>query len=349
MRFFAAAALAAILAVGASPPPERFALDPHAGSWLRGPSLPQPRQDAASAVLDGRIYVVGGFGPDAQSTDSNFVLEPPPGTDMSPSPDQPIPQLVPLGSWTNARPIPEAVDHAAAASLDGYLYVAGGSIEKLVTNKFWRYDPAEDAWVSLPPLPTARYGATMQAVDGKLYLIGGATSHGDDETSIEIYDPAKRSWNVIENELAVERYEPASTLFGDRIALVGGRSRSQQNVSSCDLYDPKNDSWAACTNMNLARSGFGLACVDQHLFAIGGVNIMTGLTTQTTEISGSGANGWMDGHWLPAPRTGMSVAVLGHTVWVIGGSNWNATAPTSSVIRYVIPLVKVKLGGRAPQ
>jgi hypothetical protein len=355
MKLVIGAAIAALVVLGASPAPspttlpEHFALDPHAGTWLRGPSLPQPRQDAAAAVLDGRIYVIGGFGPNSESTSTNFVLEPPAGTDMSPAPDQPIPPIVPLGAWTQARPIPEAVDHAAAASLDGYLYVAGGSIEKMVTNKFWRYDPIEDDWVSLPPLPTPRYGAVMQAVNGKLYLIGGAASHGDDETSIEIYDPSTRSWSVIENELPAERYAPASAMFGDEIAVVGGRGRAEQNFTSCDLYDPKHDKWTACSSMNLARSGFGLACVDRHLFAIGGVNIMTGTTTQTTEISGANLSGWMDGHWLPAPRTGMSVAVLGHTVWVIGGSNWDATSPIASVIRYVIPLVKVKFGGRAPQ
>jgi hypothetical protein len=56
----------------------------------------------------------------------------------------------------------------------------------------------------------------------------------------------------------------------------------------------------------------------------------------------------MDGRWLPAPRKGMSIAVVGHTVWVIGGSNWDAVSPTANVLRYVIPLVKVKFGGRAP-
>jgi len=75
---------------------------------------------------------------------------------------------------------------------------------------------------------------------------------------------------------------------------------------------------------------------------------LTGVTTQTTEISGRSGEGWMDGRWLPFPREGMVVAVLGHIVWVIGGSSSDSTSPTASVLRYVIPVVKVKLGGRAP-
>jgi Kelch motif len=344
------ASAAAIAVVGAaSSPQEQFALDPHAGSWLHGPNLPEARQDAAAAVIDGRIYVVGGFDRYAQSTDTTFVLEPPVGTEMSPMPNQSTPPFVPLGSWTTARPIPEAVDHAAAAGLDGYLYVAGGDIERMVTNKFWRYDPIEDAWTPMPPLPVPRYGATMQAFGGKLYVIGGAAGHGNDESSLEVYDPDTRSWQLIADALAVERYASATALLENRILLLGGRNRDEQNFSSCDLYDPLSNRWSGCASMHLGRSGFGIAVVDRRIFAIGGVNILSGQATQTTEISGVDGDGWMDGHWLPAPRQGMSVEVLGHTVWVIGGSNWDTVAPTASVLRYVIPLVHVHLGGRAPQ
>ena len=350
--FAAASIMVAVLTIAPgladAPPPEHFALDPHAGSWVRGPSLPSPRQDAATAVLDGRIYIIGGFGPNASSTDTTYVLEPAAGTDLTPSASAPPAPVLPIGTWSTARNAPESMDHAAAAALDGYVYVAGGSVEKKVSNKFWRYDPIDDSWATMPPLPIPRYGATMQALDDKLYLIGGA-SRGDDERSIEVFDPATASWSLIENALTVEREGSATAIYGDRIALVGGHDSNERNMTSCDLFDPVTDAWSVCSSMHVGRSGFGLAAVDDRLFAIGGVNLLLGATTQTTEISGSWGRGWMDGHWLPAPRQGMSIAVIGHTVWVIGGSNWDSTSPTASVLRYVIPMVKVKFGGRAPQ
>jgi N-acetylneuraminic acid mutarotase len=342
------ALVVAMFALGdatATPPPQ-FELDPHAGSWLHGPDLPAPRQASASAVLGGRIYVIGGFGSDSEPTDTTYVLEPAVGTDLSPSLDKtPVP-LLPVGSWTTARPIPEAVDHAAAASLDGYLYVVGGTIEKKVTNKFWRYDPIDDKWAALPPLPIPRWDPTMQAFNGKLYVIGGSSSGGDDETGIEVFDPADLTWTVIVRALGTEREESRTVIFGDKIAIVGGRDRQEHNQVSCDLYDPVHDAWSVCSDMHMGRSGFGLASVGDQMFAIGGVNQLTGITTQTTEISGHGGDGWMDGRWLPAPSQEMSVAVIGHIVWVIGGSNWDATAPTATVLRYVIPLVKVRFAGR---
>ena len=106
-----------------------------------------------------------------------------------------------------ARAIPEAIDHAAAAALGGYVYVAGGSVEKLVTNKFWRYDPADDSWAVMPPLPIPRYGPTMQAVDGKLYLIGGTASHGHDERSIEVFLPLQHVAEVLmSNEITLRHF-----------------------------------------------------------------------------------------------------------------------------------------------
>jgi hypothetical protein len=189
----------------------------------------------------------------------------------------------------------------------------------------------------------------MQAANGKLYLIGGTSSHGHDERGIEVYDPASASWSVIPDALGIEREASATAVFGDRIALVGGRDRDERNQNMCDLFDPARVRWSSCSNLHQSRSGFGLAAVGDRLMAIGGVNLLTGLTTQTIEISGAGGTGWMDGRWMPSPRQAMSIAVLGHTIWVIGGSNWDSTAPTNSVLRYVIPLVKVRFGGRAPQ
>ena len=329
-------------------PGTTYALDPHAGTWLHGPNLPSPRQDAATVVLDGHIYVIGGFGPSGSPTSTTYVLEQPPGTNLTPSASAPPAPVFPVGSWTTARSIPEAIDHAAAAALDGYIYVAGGSVEKLVSNKFWRYDPGDDSWALMPPLPVPRYQATMQAYGDKLYLIGGASSHAQDERSIEVFDPATASWSLIDDALGSEREASQTALFGGRIALVGGRDREEHNFASCDLYDPDRNAWSVCSNLHLARSDFGLASVEDRLFAIGGTNLLTGVTSQTTEISGHDGEGWMDGRWMPFPREGMSVAVLGHIVWVIGGSSTDSTSPTASVLRYVIPTVKVKLGGRAP-
>src|ERR1700694_3105301 len=107
--------------------------------------------------------------------------------------------------WTYAARIPEPVDHAAAAVVGSSIYVAGGRIENLVTNKFWRYDAGTDSWTELPSMPIPRFGPTMQAVGQRLYIIGGAISHGRDATSMMVYDIPSMTWSVYEYAIGGER------------------------------------------------------------------------------------------------------------------------------------------------
>ena len=320
--------------------------DLNAGAWVRGPNLPTARQDAAAVVLADRVYVIGGFGPHSQQMDTTLVWDPQ-VVSMTQDPSEQHAGSH-LGSWTFAAPIPEPVDHAAAAAVGSHIFVAGGRIENLVTNKFWRYDVANDAWVELPSMPVPRYGAVMQAYQDKLYLIGGAVSHGNDERSIEVYDISHARWSLAQDALPYGRTAMGSVLLDDRIALLGGRDDEERTLTSCDLYDPSRNHWSVCSPLRLPRSDFGLSEVAGRLVAVGGEDLRLNSTTQTTEISELALRGWLSGPWLPGPRHGMAQVTVGNVVWVIGGASWAGTAPTNVVFRYVSPVVRVKLKGRAP-
>lgn len=334
-------------ASAASPPSEAFELraDLNRGTWAHGPDLPSPRQDAAAAVLAGRIYLIGGYGPHDDQMDTTLVWEPEiaqeePGTDV-------MRAGVRLGAWTYGAPIPEPVDHAAAAASGGYVYVAGGRIENLVTNKFWRYDVGNDVWVEMPSMPIPRYGATMQAADDKLYLIGGAVSHGNDATSMEIFDTTTEKWTVVPFALADEREGLASTVLDGLIVVIGGRDEQERNLNTCDAFDPAVDRWMACSYLHQPRSDFGLSVVNSRLVAVGGDDLRQDQATQTMEISEPQIGGWLDGPWLPSPRHGMAQVTLGNVVWVIGGASTTGTAPSKVVMRYVSPVIKIKFRGHA--
>lgn len=321
--------------------------DLNSGAWVRGPNLPAARQDAAAVVLADRVYVIGGFGPRSQQMDTTLVWDP---QVVATVPQDPAEQHAGshLGSWTYAAPIPEPVDHAAAATYGSHIFVAGGRIENLVTNKFWRYDVANDSWVELPSMPVPRYGAVMQAYQDKLYLIGGAVSHGNDERSIEVYDVTHGRWSLQQDALPYGRTAMGSVLINDRIALLGGRDDDERDLTSCDLYDPLRNHWSLCSALRMPRSDFGVSEIGGRLLAVGGEDLRFNATTQTTEISEPALRGWLSGPWLPGPRHGMAQVTLGNVVWVIGGASWSGTAPTNVVYRYVSPVVRVKLKGRAP-
>ena len=319
---------------------EIAAPDLNKGVWVHGPNLPSPRQNAAAVVIAGRIYLIGGFGPRNQQMDTTLVWEP----QVAGSPRGEAERAgLRLGLWTYAARIPEPVDHAAAVAVGPYIYVAGGRIENLVTNKFWRYDAGNDSWIELPSMPIPRFDPAMQAVGDKLYVIGGAVSHGNDATTMMVYDIPSMRWSERAYGTAYERSGAQSVVLDDRIVLLGGRDEYDRNLPWCDLYEPESDRWFTCSNMHTPRSDFGLSQVNNRLVAVGGDDLRMYQPTQTVEISESRIDGWMSGLWMPSPRHGMAQVTLGNVIWVIGGSSSSGTAPSASVLRYVSPLIKIRL------
>src|SRR2546429_9830104 len=73
------------------------------GTWQTRAPMPVSRQELATGVLNGKVYVVGGYDADAHSTATVQVYNPTTDT------------------WTLAQALPIAVNHNAAA-------VAGGKI-----------------------------------------------------------------------------------------------------------------------------------------------------------------------------------------------------------------------------
>ncbi|MBV8595913.1 MAG: hypothetical protein JOZ50_06630, partial [Candidatus Eremiobacteraeota bacterium] len=161
--------------------------------------------------------------------------------------------------------------------------------------------------------------------------------------SMMVYDIATAQWSVHAYATPYQRAGAASVVMDDRIVLLGGRDEYDRNLPFCDLYDPQIDHWYTCTGMHTPRSDFGLSAVNNRLVAVGGDNLALYQPTQTVEISERDIDGWMSGLWMPSPRQGMAQVTLGNVIWVIGGASSSGTAPTASVLRYVSPLIKIKL------
>jgi Kelch motif len=145
--------------------------DPTTKRWSALANAPTPRNSAASAVIDGKIYVVGGrkFSKNADGTArqvnvSNLEVYDPK-----------------LNRWQTRSPLPQARGGLAATSHLGKLYVFGGEQwvpEQKVFAESWVYDPKTDAWEALPPLPTPRHGLGASTVGNRIFVFGGGTKTG---------------------------------------------------------------------------------------------------------------------------------------------------------------------------
>jgi N-acetylneuraminic acid mutarotase len=145
--------------------------DTSAGRWSRAAAAPTARNSAASAVIDGKIYVVGGRQairqPDGSLRQVNVatleVFDPA------------------TGQWTTRAPMPQAQGGLAAAAYAGKLFVFGGEQwvpEQKVFAEAWVYDPAADRWSALPPLPTPRHGLGAATIGNRIHVFGGGLAVG---------------------------------------------------------------------------------------------------------------------------------------------------------------------------
>jgi kelch-like protein 17 (actinfilin) len=134
------------------------------------------RSGAGAAVLDGKIYVVGG----RDSTTQLATVEV-----SNPA----------TKAWSQAPPMITARETAGVAALGGKLYVAGGSKfdfdEGGALSSVEVFDPQTNAWTALAPMSTPRSLFAMAAVQGKIYAAGGYGTGGysNDVATVEAFDP----------------------------------------------------------------------------------------------------------------------------------------------------------------
>src|SRR5262249_51807912 len=135
------------------------------------------------------------------------------------------------GGWRLGHNSLFAVQYAAAAALNGRIWMAGGLLgPKHATRRTEFYDPTVDVWSLGPPLPIALHHAMMVAYQNTLWVIGGFTAQGSKvlagaSARVLKLNPAQTGWT----DGPPLHYAPgpaAAAVGGNKIVVVGGRGRA---------------------------------------------------------------------------------------------------------------------------
>lgn len=260
------------------------------------PSLPQPVQETAAAVVGSRLYVIGGYDAAGASTVNVFVFD---------------------GSrWTTGPALPEAVNHPAAATLGTTLYVAGGFVSGGASNGVFALPEGATAWRTLKAMRHARGALVLLAAGGRLVAAGG--NNGSTQVaSTEAYDPATDSWSELA-PLPHPRNHAAGFLdtAGD-VCLAGGREPATS--AAVDCLSPSGD-WAEEASLPTPTSGAAAAVIGATTAVAGGEPAgETALTPVIQEL----ANGAWGTTPMLVPRHGTGYVGYEGRLWMCGG----ATAP----------------------
>jgi N-acetylneuraminic acid mutarotase len=299
-------------------------------AWSKKAPLPHTSEEFSSASVNNKIYLFGG----SPSGDN----QPPPGLvqEYDPAADK----------WTQKKNMPLPAHHLAAVGYAGKIYLFGGALQpqpggpnQFPANNAWEYDPSADSWKALAPMPTARTAPVAAEVDGKIYVIGGASVHpGAKLVSLgpkiphrslntnEVYDPATNTWQT-RMAMPTSRNQAAAGVVGGKIYVIGGRLASAfasagTNADVVEVYDPAANTWgAAGLRMTTARSAMGFATFGNRILIVGGeiVDRHMFAAIRAVEAYDPASNQWTELPIMPAARQGVSAAVIGDHLYVIGG------------------------------
>ncbi|RWW35159.1 hypothetical protein GW17_00000047 [Ensete ventricosum] len=121
-------------------------------------------------------------------------------------------------------------------------YVVDGGTE-CVSNDVYQYDSRLNRWSSLAKMSVARHDFACDVVNGLIYAVGGIGADGENLCSVEVYDPDKDRWTLIES-LRRPRWGCFACSFDGLLYVMGGRSSfTIGNSRFVDVYSPQHRSW----------------------------------------------------------------------------------------------------------
>ncbi|MBV8303878.1 MAG: protein kinase [Acidimicrobiia bacterium] len=290
------------------------------GQWAAEQSSPTPRQELASAVSGGVVWVLGGLnGEQATAKVEGFD---PVANAWRPGPDLPLP-----------------LHHEVAATYKGEVIVAGGWIPQ---NGVLNAQVSDQAfvlrggkWVTLPHLRHARAAAAAAVVGNKLVVFGGQ-AEGKLVPQTEVWDGT--SWSD-GPDLPTLRDHLAGASDGTYAYAVGGRMLSaDKNVGAVERYDPSANKWSKLPDLPTPRGDLGAAFVGTQLVTVGGES-STGVFS-TVESYDTKTGRWSSGPAMRTPRHGLTVATVGKSLYALDG----AVVPSHGVATTVAEVLPFSAG-----
>jgi N-acetylneuraminic acid mutarotase len=293
---------------------------PHLGDchkqWKDQPRLPIPVQQAATAVVEGRIWVVGGLTGNGKPTDRTFVYDP-----VS-------------RRWLEGPDLPMDLNHAMAVAYHNHLVVIGGWVpagnEPLGTASSEVFRLNDDKWETLPPLTHPRGAGGAAVVEDQIIVVGGEDAQPVAQT--EVFDGS--TWRD-GSPIPVPGDHLGAVSDGSDVYVVGGRKDFKPNHSTAALqrYDPRTNQWSRLEDMPEPRGGLGAAFVDDRIYAVGGETVTS--AQNSVGVYDIADDSWTQASPLPKGRHGLGVAVAGDTLYAIGGAtaagHLNSTASVTGL------------------
>ena len=276
-------------------------------SWTTETPMPTARAQLGVAVVNGKIYAIGGGNNTAAGpTLLNVNEEYDPATN----------------TWETKTAMPTARAGLSANTVNGRIYLMGGDPGN-TTNE--AYDPVTDSWTTESQIPLGASGSASAVVGSKIYLFGGIFNRN----ATQIFDTTTGTWTKgLPIPVGVAEGAAAATSGVDvpvRIYVMGGEityvrnGETYGNVTDLNqVYDPETNSWSMGAPLPSVLRFFGLAVVNDTLYAMGGFPLLIDFLNTNYEYTPLGyGEAAQPGPWFVSPA---GIAIIASAIGVVAAS-----------------------------
>ena len=190
-------------------------------TWTRKADMPTARAYSSSAVVAGKIYVIGGlsYAP-VRVFRTVEVYDPTNNT------------------WTKKADMPTERFAPSASVVDGKIYVLGGaSWQGNAVSTVEVYNPDTDTWTTKTSMPKPRGWFHSAVIDGKIYAIGGSPRVNTTALkTVEVYDTVTDTWER-KTDMPTPR-DGAAVAVNGIIYVPGGWKSPAEIIGTVEAYNP---------------------------------------------------------------------------------------------------------------
>jgi hypothetical protein len=153
-------------------------------NWSTLSTMSYPRLYAANADNGANGFIIGGYGFMAEAMGDLWEYDP--VTDI----------------WIEKAHLPVGAEryYATAFSVNGNIFVFGGTNGSALLNDLWKYSPILNEWTAMSPLPgTGRQQCLSFVLNDEAYIIGGTPESGQGLKEVWNYQASNDIWRRIED------------------------------------------------------------------------------------------------------------------------------------------------------
>lgn len=188
--------------------------------WTRLAPMPEQRAAGGAAIVNGKLYVVGG-------TTSSTIGGP------STLAKTMLVYDIAADRWSTRRgPTPR--EHLGVTSLGGKIYAVAGRTAGFDTNMrvMEVFNPRTGRWSKLPRVPGRRGGTGAAGTGRWIVSVGGEATSGTIRTVFR-YDVKRRRWSRLPN-LPTARHGLGVAAVGRKVYVIGGGTSPGLSVSQAN-------------------------------------------------------------------------------------------------------------------